>query len=114
MCKVTEKARAFEFHLFGGDLDFPERYTLHIPKNLETLFDSLETDEEDIEIALWNSGADAVSTVKTFALYNRSNKEYLEFEIELDNFLEGFFITLKRIYRKTSEKMLNFPVITIN
>jgi len=115
MCKVTEKAREFEFHLFGGDLDFPERYTLYIPKNIESLFDSLETDEEDIELILWEKGEQAVSAVNKFALYNSFYDEYLEFEIDLDNFFEGFFIKLKRVFKKISaQNTKNYPVITIN
>ncbi|MFW5961881.1 MAG: hypothetical protein ACOCRV_02625 [bacterium] len=94
MCRVTERARTFNFYLFGGDLDFPEGYQLYIPNKLQPYFDLLETDEEDIEYALWEKGDFILSTRNKFAIFNQRTGDFLIFSISQNTKREGFFISL--------------------
>ncbi|PUU86911.1 MAG: hypothetical protein CI948_2684 [Halanaerobium sp.] len=116
MCRVSEKGRSFGFHLFGGDLDFPERYTLSIPNKIINYFDTLETDEEDIENILWKLGDTAIAAKDKFAIYNRSSNDFLLFNINLNDAYDGFYISLSSCFKKNSLGRLNkkYPVITIN
>ena len=116
MCRVTEKARAFDFYLFGGNLDFPEGYELYISKKLQISFDSLETDEEDIEYALWESGSFVLSTRNKFAIFNKRTGDFLIFSISLNTKREGYFISLISCFNTDAESVEkeSCPVITID
>jgi len=116
MCRVSEKGRSFCFHLFGYDLDFPERYTLSIPEKIINYFDTLETDEEDIENILWKLGDAAIAAKDKFVIYNRSSTDFLLFNIDLDEAYDGFYINLLSCFKKNNLGRLNekYPIITIN
>jgi len=115
MCRVTERARVFDFYLFGGDLDFPENYELYIPKKLQPYFDLLETDEEDIEYALWEKGDFVLSTKNKFAIFNKRTGDFLIFSINSNTKREGYFISLISCFNTDAEsvKKESCPVITI-
>jgi hypothetical protein len=116
MCRVSEKGRSFDFYLFGGDLDFPERYTLSIPIKVINYFDPLETDEEDIENILWKLGDIAIAAKEKFAIYNRSSNDFLLFNINLEEAYDGFYINLLNCFKKSDFGLLNeeYPIIKIN
>jgi hypothetical protein len=116
LCRVTETARNFGFYLFGGDLDFPEKYTLSIPNKIKGYFDSLDIDEEDIESLLWKMGADAISAKNKFAVYSQKTKDLLLFNIDLNDLYDGFYIRLKSCLKveKIYFKRNDFPVLLIN
>ena len=116
MCKVTERARTFDFYLFGGDLDIPEIYELYISNKLQPYFDFLETDEEDIEYALWNQGDVVLSTRDKFAIFNRRTGDFLIFIISKNLRSEGFFVSLLSCFNTDAEKVKkkSCPVITID
>jgi len=116
MCRVSENGRSFGFHLFGGDLDCPERYTLSIPNKVIDYFDNLETDEEDIENILWKLGDAAIAAKDKFAIYNRSTNDFLLFNINLDEAYDGFYIYLLSCFKKNNPGQNNekYPIITIN
>jgi len=115
MCRVTERARVFNFYLFGGDLDFPEGYELYISKKLQPYFDLLETDEEDIEYALWENGDFVLSTRDKFAIFNQRTGDFLIFSISLNTKREGYFISLISCFNTDAESVEkeSCPVITI-
>jgi hypothetical protein len=115
MCRETETARNFGFYLFGGDLDFPESYTLSIPSKLLNYFDDLEIDDEDIENILWEMG-DAVITAKDkFAVHFEKSKDLLLFNIDLNQICDGFHISLFSCLKteKINFKRNDFPVLSI-
>jgi hypothetical protein len=116
LCRVTETARNFGFYLFGGDLDFPERYTLSIPNKITSYFDSLDIDEEDIESLLWKLGDTAVSAKDKFAVYSEKTKDLLLFNIDLNDLYDGFYIRLQSCLKaeEISFKRSEFPVLLIN
>ena len=116
MCRVTERARVFNFYLFGGDLDFPEGYELYISKKLQPYFDLLETDEEDIEYALWENGDFVLSTRNRFAIFNKRTGDLLIFSISQNTKQDGFFISLISCFNTDAEsvKKKSCPVITID
>lgn len=116
MCRVTERARVFKFYLFGGDLDFPEIYELYISRKLQPYFDLLETDEEDIEYALWENGDYVLSTKDKFAIFNQRTVDFLIFGISQNNRREGFFISLISCFNTDAENVdkESCPVITID
>jgi hypothetical protein len=116
MCRVTEKARVFDFYLFGGDLDFPEGYELYISKKLQPYFDLLETDEEDIEYALWENGDFVLSTRDKFAIFNQRTGDFLILSINSNTKREGYFISLISCFNTDAEsvKKESCPVITID
>lgn len=116
MCRETETARNFGFYLFGGDLDFPESYTLTIPSKLLNYFDVLEIDEEDIENLLWKMGDVAITAKDKFAMYSEKSKDLLIFNIDLNQIYDGFHISLLSCLKteKINFKRNNFPVLSIN
>jgi hypothetical protein len=116
VCRVTEVARNFGFYLFGGDLDFPEKYTLAIPNKIKGYFDSLDVDEEDIENILWKMGDSAVSAKNKFAVYSEKSKDLLLFNIDLNDLYDGFYIRLQSCLKaeEISLKRSEFPVLLIN
>lgn len=116
MCVVTERARTFEFYLFGGDLDFPERYELYIANKLLPYLDRLETDDEDIENALWKQGNVVLTAADRFALFNQRTGDLLIFSIGYNFRSEGFFISLLSCFSTDAEsvKKKSCPVITVN
>ena len=116
MCIVTERARTFDFYLFGGDLDFPERYELYIAKKLLPYLDGLETDEEDIENALWEQGDVVLTAAEKFALFNQRTGDFLIFSISQSDRSEGFFISLLSCFKTDAERVNreSCPVITVN
>jgi hypothetical protein len=97
-------------------LDFPERYTLSIPNKVIDYFDTLETDEEDIENILWKLGDVAIAAKDKFVIYNRSTNDFLLFNIDLDEAYDGFYINLSSCFKKSDLDLLNekYPIITIN
>ena len=116
MCRVTERARTFDFHLFGGDLDLPERYQLYISNKLQPYFDTLETDEQDIEIVLWNHGDFVLSTRNRFAIFNKRTGDLLNLSISQNTKQEGFFISLISCFKTDADNVdkESCPVITID
>jgi hypothetical protein len=106
MCRVSEKGRSFWFYLFGGDLDFPERYTLSIPEKIINYFDTLETDEEDIENILWKLGDAAIAAKDKFVIYNRSTNDFLLFNINLNDAYDGFYINLTIFFKKNNHSRI--------
>lgn len=115
MCRATERARTFEFYLFGGDLDFPERYDLYISHRIQTFFDGLETDEEDIEYSIWEQGDKVLVAQRRFCIFNERNGELLIFSIDINNRKEGYFISLVECFKSDAGRVVeeSCPVIRI-
>ena len=116
MCRVTERARVFDFYLFGGDLDFPEVYELYISKKIQPYFDILDTDEEDIEYALWENGDLVLSTRDKFAIFNQRTGDFLIFSISQNNRQEGFFFSFASCFNSNADRIEkeSCPVIIID
>lgn len=94
MCIETATGRRFFYQVFGEDFDYPEQVVVYIPKNLAESFEALETDEEDLEISLFQQGETFLSAKDHVVVFNESNGEVLHFLIDLNSEGEGYFLIL--------------------
>ena len=94
MCLETATGRRFFFEVFGEDFDYPEDVVVYVPRKLAEIFESLETDEEYIEIALFQQGELFLSARDHVVVFNETTGEVLHFLIDLNEKGEGYFLIL--------------------